>query len=105
MTLPPAGTRCACLLYTSVGNIIGANIIDLTLILPISAMIYGGGLPVSRQVAMMDLQSCLLVGCLAVIPALISKKFRRSQGIVLLFTYAAYVVLTCSCLLYTSRCG
>jgi cation:H+ antiporter len=29
----------------SVGNIIGANIIDLTLILPISAMIYGGGLP------------------------------------------------------------
>ena len=57
----------------SVGNIIGANIIDLTLILPISAMIYGGGLPVSRQVAMMDLPSCLLVGCIAVIPALISK--------------------------------
>lgn len=47
----------------SVGNIIGANIIDLTLILPISAMIYGGGLPVSRQVAMMDLPACLLVGC------------------------------------------
>lgn len=55
------------------GNIIGANIIDLTLILPISAMIYGGGLPVSRQVAMMDLPACLLVGCIAVIPALISK--------------------------------
>lgn len=83
----------------SVGNIIGANIIDLTLILPISAMIYGGGLPVSRQVAIMDLPACLLVGCIAVIPALISKKFRRSQGIVLLFTYAAYVVLTCSGLL------
>ncbi len=80
----------------SVGNIIGANIIDLTLILPISAMIYGGGLPVSRQVAMIDLPTCLLVGCIAVIPALISQKFRRSQGIVLLFTYAAYVVITCS---------
>lgn len=48
---------------------------------------------------MMDLPACLLVGCIAVIPALISKKFRRSQGIVLLFTYAAYVVLTCSGLL------
>lgn len=83
----------------SVGNIIGANIIDLTLILPISAMIYGGGLPVSRQVAMIDLPACLLVGCIAVIPALISQKFRRSQGIVLLFTYAAYVVITCSGLL------
>ena len=80
----------------SVGNIIGANIIDLTLILPASAMIYGGGLPVSRQVAMIDLPACLLVGCIAVIPALISQKFRRSQGIVLLFTYAAYVVITCS---------
>ena len=83
----------------SVGNIIGANIIDLTLILPISTMIYGGGLPVSRQVAMIDLPACLLVGCIAVIPALISQKFRRSQGIVLLFTYAAYVVITCSGLL------
>ena len=72
----------------SVGNIIGANIIDLTLILPISTMIYGGGLPVSRQVAMIDLPACLLVGCIAVIPALISQKFRRSQGIVLLFTYS-----------------
>ena len=70
----------------SVGNIIGANIIDLTLILPISTMIYGGGLPVSRQVAMIDLPACLLVGCIAVIPALISQKFRRSQGIVLLIT-------------------
>lgn len=80
----------------SVGNIIGANIIDLTLILPISSMIFGGSLPVSRQVAMIDLPACLLVGCIAVIPALIGKKFRRSQGIVLLFTYAAYVVITCS---------
>lgn len=80
----------------SVGNIIGANIIDLTLILPISSMIFGGGLPVSRQVAMIDLPACLLVGCIAVIPALIFQKFRRSQGVVLLFTYAAYVVITCS---------
>ena len=62
-------------------------------------MIYGGGLPVSRQVAMMDLPACLLVGCIAVIPALPSKKIRRSPGIALLFTYAAYVVLTCSGLL------
>lgn len=64
----------------SVGNIIGANIIDLTLILPISAMIYGGGLPVSRQVAMMDLPSCLLVGCIAVIPALNLQKIPPLAG-------------------------
>lgn len=83
----------------SVGNIIGANIIDLTLILPLSSMIFGGSLPVSRQVAMIDLPACLLIGCIAVIPALIGKKFRRSQGVILLFTYAAYIVMTCSGLL------
>lgn len=80
----------------SVGNIIGANIIDLTLILPVSSMIFGGALPISRQVGMIDLPACLLIGCIAIIPALITKKFHRSQGIVLLLTYASYVVITCS---------
>ena len=80
----------------SVGNIIGANIIDLTLILPVSSMIFGGALPISRQVGMIDLPACLLIGCIAIIPALITKKFHRSQGVVLLLTYASYVVITCS---------
>ncbi len=36
----------------SAGNIIGANIIDLTLILPVCALIYGSKLPASPTVAM-----------------------------------------------------
>ena len=36
------------------GNIIGANIIDLTLILPVCALIYGSKLPASPTVAMDD---------------------------------------------------
>lgn len=78
----------------SIGNIIGANIIDLTLILPICALITGGALPVSSQVAMIDLPVCLLVGCIAIIPTLVTKKFARWQSIMLLGTYIGYMVIT-----------
>ena len=80
----------------SVGNIIGANIIDLTLILPVCALISGGALPVSRTVAMIDLPACLLVGFIALVPALVKKRFMRWQGFTLLGVYAVYLFITCS---------
>lgn len=78
----------------SVGNIIGANIINLTLILPICALISGGNLPVSSQVATIDFPACLIVACLAIIPTLITKKFSRWQSVLLLGTYIGYMVIT-----------
>ena len=78
----------------SAGNIIGANIIDLTLILPICSLITGGSLPVSVQSAAIDLPACLIVGCIAMIPTLITKKFARWQSILLLVTYIGYMILT-----------
>ena len=78
----------------SVGNIIGANIIDLTLIMPICAVVSGGALPVTRQVGSVDLPACLVVGAIAVIPTMISKKFSRWQGFVLIAVYIAYVIIT-----------
>lgn len=80
----------------SVGNILGANILDLTLIMPLSSLISGKPLPVSQTMAAIDLPACLLVGLIATIPALISKRFARWQGAVLLVVYAGYVVLTCT---------
>ena len=79
----------------SIGNILGANIIDLTLILPASALVSGGALPVRPQTAFLDLPMCLIVGLLAVIPPLISGKFRRGQGVLMLLCYAAYLVVLC----------
>lgn len=79
----------------SVGNILGANIMDLTLIMPLSALVSGKSLPVSAIAAMLDLPICLLVGLVAVIPAMIKSKFTRLQGIILLAIYAVYVVATC----------
>lgn len=79
----------------SVGNILGANIMDLTLIMPLCAVISGKSLPVTSELAKIDLPACLLVGGIAIIPAMISSKFSRWQGVVLLMVYAAYVVVTC----------
>ena len=79
----------------SVGNIIGANIMDLTLIMPLSALVAGKPLPVSNSSMLIDLPACLLVGMIAIVPALVRKKFTKTQGVFLLAVYIGYVVLTC----------
>ncbi len=78
----------------SIGNILGANIMDLSLILPLSNIISGKSIPISAMSASVDLVACLLVGLIAVTPAMIRSKFSRVQGIVLLAFYASYVILT-----------
>ena len=77
----------------SVGNIIGANILDITMILPICAMVSGGALIVPREALLLDLPFCLGLSLIAVVPMLITKKFHRWQGIALLVVYAAYIAL------------
>ncbi len=77
----------------SVGNIIGANVIDLTLILPVCAAISGGRLAIVSQTTALDLPACLLLCCLAVLPPLLAGRFFRWQGVAILSLYAAYIVL------------
>ena len=79
----------------SVGNVIGANIIDMTLILPISSLINGGSIKGEGfvQTARLDLPACLIVGAIALVPALIAGKFRRYQGLLLLLCYGVYLTL------------
>lgn len=79
----------------SVGNILGANILDLTLIMPLSSIISGQSLPVAKTSAMIDLPACLLVGLIAVVPAMIRSKFSRWQGYTILGVYISYIVVTC----------
>lgn len=78
----------------SIGNILGANIFDLTLILPISALISGKALPVSNQFAYVDLPFCFIIGAVALIPSLITKKFHRAQGVLMVALYLTYLVFT-----------
>lgn len=80
----------------SIGNILGANIIDLTLILPVSMVCAGKPLPIAPSSAVLDFPACFLVGCIAVIPMIISSKFKRWQGFALLAVYIVYLFLTCT---------
>lgn len=80
----------------SIGNILGANIIDLTLILPVSMVCAGKPLPIAASSAAFDFPACLLVGCIAVIPMMISSKFKRWQGAACLAVYIVYLFLTCT---------
>ncbi len=77
----------------SVGNIVGANIIDTVLILPICSFIYGGTLPVSEQNIYLDFPVCVLTSLIAFVPTVITKKFHRWQGAALLLIYIAYIVI------------
>ncbi|MCM1285154.1 MAG: calcium/sodium antiporter [Acetobacter sp.] len=80
----------------SVGNILGANIIDLTLILPICSFVSigkgTGALAVSVSSVTIDMIVCLAAIAVAVFPTIVTKKFSRWQGIVMLAGYLGYVV-------------
>ena len=76
----------------SVGNVIGANIIDTTLILPLCAVINGQALPVERINLIFDFPVCITACAVAVIPTVIQGKFKKWQGYVLLTIYALYML-------------
>ena len=77
----------------SVGNIIGANVIDLTLILPVCSMLSGGTLSIAAQTTALDLPVCLLLCLVSVLPPLLKGRFYRWQGVLMLVLYAAYMVV------------
>jgi cation:H+ antiporter len=77
----------------SIGNIIGANIIDLSLILPLCALISGSSFTVSPQCLQIDFPICFLITLLALLPIVISEKSSRVQGILILVFYGAYLII------------
>ena len=78
----------------SVGNIFGANLIDMALILPVCSFIFGAGLPVNNNVLYLDMAFALGLSAIAIVPTLIRGKFSRLQGIALFVTYVTYIVLS-----------
>ena len=76
----------------SVGNIIGANIIDATLILPLCAVINGENLPVDNVNLVFDFPVCIAACAVAIIPTIIQGKFKKWQGYALLSIYAFYML-------------
>ncbi|MBP5177799.1 MAG: calcium/sodium antiporter [Clostridia bacterium] len=81
----------------SVGNIIGANIIDITLILPICSLVAGQALTINHRSVLIDLPVCVLVTLVAFTPLLIRQKASRVQGAALAAIYAAYMAVVVLC--------
>lgn len=80
----------------SIGNILGANIIDLTLILPICSFVSmsrgTGPLAVSVSSVTVDMVVCIAAVAVAVIPAIFTQKFHKWQGALMLAGYLGYVI-------------
>ncbi len=79
------------------GNIIGSNIIDLTLILPVCNFVSNGSFPVSNQCLMIDFPFLLGLSLIAIIPMLCKQRTYKWQGIFMLICYASYITVSAIC--------
>lgn len=75
----------------SVGNIIGANILNITMVLGISSAI--APLTIIKQNLVLDMPVAGILTVFLILPSLITKKVSRIQGILLLLVYFAYLLL------------
>ena len=70
------------------GNVIGANLLNMLLVIGIPSAI--AGIPLERSTVTVDMPLALLVMAVLIVPILIRKKSSRVQGIALLAIYAVY---------------
>ena len=81
----------------SVGNIIGANIMDLTLIMPLCSLILVKPLTVENQGMLLDIPACLIICAAALVPALWKGKFQRWIGFLIGGLYVVYLIVMFAC--------
>ena len=81
----------------SVGNIIGANIMDLTLIMPLCSLILGKPLTVENQGMLLDIPACLIICAAALVPALWKGIFQRWIGFLIGGLYVVYLIVMFAC--------
>ena len=81
----------------SVGNIIGANIMDLTLIMPLCSLLMGKPLAVENQGMLLDIPACLIICAAALVPALWKGKFQRWIGFLIGGLYVVYLIVMFAC--------
>ncbi len=74
------------------GNIIGSNIMDLTLILPICSFTSMDSFAVSKQSLYIDFPFSLVFSLIVILPILFKQKTFKWQGVLLLIGYAGYLI-------------
>lgn len=74
------------------GNVIGANILNILLVIGIPAVVEG--IPLERQTVMGDIPLAIAVMAVLLVPILVRKKSSRLQGLILLGIYILYSVVS-----------
>lgn len=74
------------------GNVIGANVINATLLLGLISCITGEGLPIDDVTKNVAIWVMLAIGVLLVLPTLYTKKTYKLQGAAMLALYLGFIV-------------
>ena len=83
----------------SLGNVIGANILNLVLVSGVASLVSPFSIPNNSQIAginsslVVDIPVMLFVMAFLTIPTLLTKKLSRFQGIVLIAIYVAFCAM------------
>lgn len=78
----------------SIGNILGASIINITLILSTCSIISKNTLLISQQIVTIDFPFCVAFSLIAMIPILWKQRTYNWQGILLILGYISYLALS-----------
>lgn len=77
----------------SLGNILGANIINISIVVGISTLVSDKGLIVTGHTLFTDIPMAMLVSFLFVLVGLLNKKIGRLTGLILLGAYITYLFI------------
>ena len=72
-------------------QLLNSAILNLTLALPISSLMYRRRLPVGEQFRQYDIPFCVLMALILLLPPLVKKRLYRWQGRVCLILYVMYL--------------
>lgn len=78
----------------SLGNIIGANMMNMVLVVPFAVMVAPSDLRVRPETISVDIPFALFFMVLTILPPVIFRRFYRWQGYLLLLSYAIYLIVT-----------
>ncbi|MCF6464447.1 calcium/sodium antiporter [Clostridium sp. Cult2] len=77
----------------SLGNILGANILNVSVIIGASALVSDQELIISRQTLFLDIPMAMLVAFVFVITGIFQGKIGRFTGLILLSSYILYLLI------------
>lgn len=75
----------------SIGNILGANILNITMVIGTSALVSPEGLIISAQTLILDVPMAIFVALIFILSGILFKKVGRISGIILLLVYGVYM--------------